>query len=186
MEIIIGGKKVHVVDRWEDVTTEQFMKLCEISKSMNMGASFSILSSITIEELSNEKVTDREYSNMINALSWIEQRPNFSELKLPESITINNKKIVIPTNLELETYGQRIQFELTCINAIQEGGDIIPVMNKAIAIYLYPIIMGTTYNGDKLNEAVDIVNTIPIIQSFPIACFFFNKWLTLSTERALT
>lgn len=143
-----------------------------------------IFSGLPYKDWYTASLLNTDIERIIDSLSWIENFPLLKKYPLPEKYHVGGKVIKVPQRIELETLGQRIAFEDLIIKSISLTGDILDVLDKAVAIYLYPKMTGKVFDTDKLDDVLDKVRNSSIAEAYPMGAFFLQKYLSSSQTKA--
>lgn len=177
----LGQDELKLPVGWSEVTVEQFLQLRAISTENDIIKILSILSGISYEKWSELKLANFEKAvdDIISTLSWMSDIPDFKSLPMPKKYMLADKLIDIPDDLKLETLGQRFIFEREIFPCIERTGDVIEVIDKAIAIYIQPRVTGKDFDANKaiMADVESKVRASFIFEAYPIASFFFNNYM---------
>jgi len=170
----IEGKPLplFVPESWQEVTVQQYVRLeSEGWNGWDMVHLLSILSGHPLKELDN--IADASVLDiLLEHIGFIaDNPPDFDRIKINKEIVLDGKALEVPSDLELETLGQKILMS----NLMQHDGSMVTQIANAVAIYLQPIFDGSLFDRKRLPYIVKMINKAPIIEVFPLVSFFFRK-----------
>lgn len=132
------------------------------------------------------------YEQLALALDWFYQGDITSYYniprQLPEFVTINGKKVIIPRDLAIKTQGQFMAFKNGVLKFVQvtEDGKFIcntpSAYADAMAIYLQPEYTGKPFDYDNIHHMVGFCRNLPVTEVMPVAAFFLKKYLRSVSE----
>lgn len=152
---------------WSEVTVDTWLKLSEADSSDPVEV-LSKLIDIPVDDLN--KIPDIEINEEIyKILSWFYDRFDFSKLKRPTHIIIEDEVVKTPEDLGKLTFGQRIHAETALTMPGKEA------LINTLSIYLEPIFSGKTYSKERADQFHDKILKMKIIQAYPLYTFFLSK-----------
>ena len=178
LEFTIEDKTFSLPVSWEQVTVGQYLNIQAIEgQHYNQKLKALILEAVSgIPYETICKCSLSQIENMNSVLQFIQSPPEFKEWKLPDTYKLNGKDVEIPKDLKTESLGQRIAFEQIIFPAITATGDIVTVMDKAVAIYIQPTFTGTPFDEKEYAKVIPLVRESLLIEAHPIASFFFREF----------
>jgi hypothetical protein len=185
----INGKKVAFPASWAEVTVNQFFNIRSIDpKKEQAQVIFEVLDILTgipastwYDMEANQVSTD----TILGLIEFIKEPIEWEGLEVPKEVVLNGKTCKVPKDLELKTYGQAVLFESKILPVVLDKGELTDVLKTALAIYLQPIYTGEKFDGEKLEEMEEVVGALPIYTAFPVANFFFRKYLRSLVKKGL-
>ena len=157
-----------VPSNWDEVTVKQFIAMdCATWDSLDIVEIIGVLSGVDVSRLykTKSKPLDAVYA----AMDFLKQKPpDWEKIQHQDYITIWDKTIKIPQDLELEAFGLWIEFQ-----QLSESRDIA----KICALYLQPVLYGKV-DRDQRKHVEQSILDMPIIIMLPI----FNFFLMMSNE----
>lgn len=161
---------------YEELTLSQFFNIRD--KSKDLFDVFEILSGVSAEQWRNEtdlNIIDAIYP-FINFIS--EEPPTFDKYIRPDTIDIAGKRYDVTRSIGIKTLAQKWAFE-DAVKKNENDVDLIPI---ALAIYFQPEIDGTAFNGERVEDIMNLVMDCTIVEAFPVAGFFFNNYKRFAKE----
>jgi len=176
LEFKIAEYKFEVPTDWSQIKVGQYMNVINIK-----GEHFpQKLKALIIEAVTGVPYdvicnsSRQGIENIYSALSFLSDVPDFKEWKLPTMYKLGEGSYQVPQDLNSESFGQRIAFEQIIFPAINETGDILTVMDKAVAIYMQPTATGQEFDEKLYAKVTKDVRESLLIEAHPIAVFFFR------------
>jgi len=158
-------------DGWGEVIVNQFLELrnCENADFITI---LSILLNAPYDKIfaCNPEMIAKK---VIPMLDWyFDDTFKFEDLKIPPKLYVQGKEYLIPRDIRLKSFGQKIHFEEIMIDM----KDPVAKMPYVVAIYMYPIITKNKFNIESLDEFTkNIIGNCKITEIYPIADFFLTK-----------
>lgn len=168
----------------KEATVRQFMQFREHGKKHDLIMSLSIFSGLPYETWSDAELKYIDIERVVAALDWVQDFDMLKTMPLPSVYHVGGKEFVVPSNLELKTLGQRVAFENEIFPCMTRTGDLMEVLDRAVAIYFYPELTGSKYDTDKLGDVLEAVRDSPISEAYPIARFFLKKYFDSREKKA--
>jgi len=165
-----GGVTLSVPESYSELTMRMFVK---IQKSgVDDEANFlSAICGISREEFVKLKDTNVDVK-IYNEIGWFAEQTKFDELKHPSYLMVNNKKIKIPKDIGYETYEQK----LAVTNHLSDKLVDSEVMAYMIAVYLYPKYYEDDFNGDDVENFMELhILDLRFVDLYPIGTFFLQS-----------
>lgn len=172
---------------WHEVTISQFIELLKADKFIKK---LSILTGIDYHDIMNADDVDLD-QKLLPFLDYLTKPTDYEAWKVPEYISTSvypgARKIKVPKDLDMETFGQKItyqqmeQAEINKQRTLNPGEDmdfttlIIPVL----AVYFQPLYHEEKFNDDKVDDFMEVVAKIPCDEAWPTAFFLFRKYSAL-------
>lgn len=165
---------------WHKVTTRQFIKLRFEWDGRDLVQLLSILSGKKYHVLNDDKELE-VISGLLASLGWVfDEKIAWTKLPMPNALKIDGKKILVPTDLMSQTFGQKVHLAQNMVDPlsyVETSGyrDYTRLMPLAVAIYLQPAHDGGTFNMESAEKLAEKIQDLPIVDVYPIASFFFEK-----------
>lgn len=173
----LSGTEFFIPSSWEEITLGQFFDLRDKSKD-----ALDTISIITNTQRDFwEDSTDMDVLDVLisGPLSFIKTPPiGLDQFIRPDKIEIDRKLYSLPKGVGMGTLGQKFAFE-TLVKEKQTDVDCIPM---ALAIYFQPLIDNAKFSSDRCLELMPVILSIKIKEAFPVASFFFMKYLKYLKE----
>ena len=157
-----------VPSNWDEVTVKQFIAMdCATWDSLDIVEIIAMLSGVDVSRL--YKTKSKPLDVVYAAMEFLNKKPpDWEKIQHQDYITIWDKTIKIPQDLELEAFGLWIEFQ-----QLSESRDIA----KICALYLQPVLYGKV-DRDQRKHVEQSILDMPIIIMLPI----FNFFLMMSNE----
>ena len=171
----LNGKTLKVPASWEDVTFDQYIKYLR-SDGNNLKV-VSIFTEIPEDVLLNPKTEIVGFDNIITALDFLNDKPEFE-------ITYKLGKYTIPKDITFESPAQYFDMKACMINA----ADVISCTEKyadILAIYVQKIRDGA-YDQEKAKAMVPDIMKMPAGEVLSAGSLFIVKLLNLSKNTPKT
>jgi len=159
---------IEAPDCWNEVTVEMFCNPYFLTR--DAVGMLSALTGIEKYKLMNTKEDLEE--PLLKMIAFIAREPEGYKGKVPKTIKINGVKCRIPKDIELERLGQKIMLS----SAMGKHTYIYEAIPEAIAIYLVPEINGGDFDDSLIEEVTEQVKKLKIVDVYPVADFFLNKY----------
>lgn len=181
---------------WHEVTVDQFLRLRKAGQSLSQVEMLSIFSGLPVETWMRVPLTEINFDLLNAALSWCHEPLELESLVCPKYISVGDVKLLtgslnvaikaghmvrVPKDLRIETYGQKVMFDLMVLPELEKSGDVVDCIDSALAIYLQPAISGKPFDSDNLDPYIEAIRKCKIVEAYPVAAFFLRK-LILSTK----
>lgn len=177
----INGKTVNFPASWSEVTVDQFFKIRSIDPAKEQAQVIcevlEILTGIPASTWYDMDAKEADTNVILSLIEFIKEPIEWQGLEVPKEVTLGGKVCKVPKDLHLKTYGQAVLFESKILPVVLEKGDFTDVLRTALAIYLQPVYTGEKFDGERLEETEALVGALPIYTAFPVANFFFRKFL---------
>lgn len=161
--------------KWEEVTTGQYMQMVTHSSDLNPIRMLSILIGIDYDTLQQMDSENMDLS-VLNMMSFIGQDIDFKSLPVADKLIIGEKEIDVPKDIKRETLGQKLMMQ-TFLNSLAERkAPIIEVIPFAIATYLSPGYYEQPYDDKRAQQLIPLVEACPVMLTHPVGYFFLNRW----------
>lgn len=175
ISVKINDQKMTLPDKWEEVTTGQYMQMVQHSNDLNPIRMLSILLGMNYDTLQQ---TDSENIDLsiLNMMSFIGHDVDFKALPVVDRLTIGEKEIEVPKDIRRETLGQKLMMQ-TFLNSLAERkAPIIEVIPFAIATYLSPGYYEQPYDDKRAEQLIPLIEKCPVMLTHPVGYFFLNRW----------
>jgi len=190
-EVQIDDRKFQIPESWGEVNLALYMRLNEtVDDDIDLIAS---ITGMTREEVENSKTEDIDLL-ILPLLGWmVTDKPDFTVRKNPSRLKIKNKVVDVPSDLSMETYGQKVHatnaitdvfknYDSSKLEEVKDDKLFIQKFNRLIpfvlAIYLYT----KYYEGEKFdyNKAMEFKDKILLPhtnaqEGYAVAYFFLMK-----------
>ena len=177
----INSKKVSFPASWAEVTVDQFYRIRSIDpkkeQALVICEVLEILTGIPAATWYDMEAREDDTNTILGLIEFIKDPIEWEGLEVPKEVTLGGKLCKVPKDLSLKTYGQAVLFESKVLPVVLEKGELTDVLKTALAIYLQPIYTGEKFDGEKLEDMEEVVGAMPIYTAFPVANFFFRKYL---------
>lgn len=184
----IGKKKFRLKTRWDELSVAEVLAILQIAGDDTRAQLFAILSGMTVIEWKNILKKYRVDSVEL-ATSFINDRPDFKMLPMPERIKINNRFFKIPDENYFNSIlkaGQKFDFDSLVLPEIEKTGDGITRIAEILAIVFYEhFSVDKTYNSDNLGRVIELCRDVLFVEAYPVASFFLRVWLQSLSENAM-
>ena len=167
-------KTIEAPSQWEEVTVAHFINPHFLARD-SIGL-LSALSGIDRGVLLNATEDITEVLNKI--VSFVALNPNGYTGDVPQEFELMGKKCKVPVDIELERVGQKIMLQ----DAMGRYKFVYQAIPEAIAIYLIPELTKSKehpngiFDDAMIPEVVEHVGALRIMDVFPIADFFLDKY----------
>lgn len=176
----IADKRFSIPTSYEELTVQQFVA---ISKTTDLVDILSILSDIPRGDWLNCSDIDIDIT-LAPWLAWLNIKKDWAALQPPQSIKVGERVIVVPRNLRVHTWGQKLLLEKIWRSVVNGQVNEADAISESVAIYLQPAISNSKFDDNKIDEVKAIINELPIVDIYPIASFFFAKFIQSSKSKA--
>lgn len=187
-EIVINDKVCKIPQSWNDINLRQYLRLIS-TKEFSDFSFLAIMLDVEEEDIKRSPVVDIDLI-VYPQLEWYlnEKADKFAEKllsdKRPKECEIAGKKVIIPKDLKLKEFQQKINAEKAMTRS--ERNPFLAIADL-IAIYLYPEFSGELYEYDKAMQFKDEhVMTMPISVAYPIGRFFLMTLRNSLSKKLLT
>ena len=132
-----------------------------------------LLSAFTGQNYNNlENAKGNLWEPLFQVLSFVFDAPQWNKIKKPKLVTLGNKQVKPPTNLMLETFGQKVM----ALQLITNEDDHIHKIPDILAIYLQPAYDGK-FVADRVPDIKKMVMEMASHESMPFGLFFLKRLL---------
>lgn len=186
--------KFSIPQSWEECTLGQLIKIQSFKdeQAFPFTKQLEIMTGIPETDWLNCTIVSLDTLLLPN-LEWMKEplsEAHLSSLPVPDSVTIGETKYPVPKNIDLKTFGQKITFQTEMAKYAVKDNDgnvtgfelnFFPV---AIAIYLIEVDPPKIPFVDaKAFEFAAECEKIPLSESYPLACFFLQRFLKSSVVK---
>lgn len=173
--LTINKQKYYLKTAWEELTCNEFFKLLN---SQTTAEKISALSGCDIEIL--KQITPAQATDLELFIKFTATDLDIFALSVPKEIEILKKKIKIPQQIELETWGQKLIIE----EELKKYKDkpLHEIFTFIPAVYLAPYYFDKKFNESQITELEPILKDMLLIEVFPIANFFFINTIKSFSE----
>ena len=174
ISIKVSGKSVTIPTSWVEMTAAMWLRIMEMPADSD---DFDLVAALSGEEkelFMKSKDTDLDMKFFAH-LGWYSKPLDFKNMKVPKTVQIDGKEVVIPKDLGYETLGQKIYLQ----QIVKKNLDNIELaVPYAFAIYVMPKYTEKDFNADDVDEFIEkFVGKMRITDVFPIGSFFLLKSL---------
>lgn len=180
LKYIISGQTVYVPLAWSHVTVGQFMRMRKLPAGSNVSHYLEIFTGISRDTWGREDYDSLE--DVISCMSFLAELPDFKTFVMPEKYSIGGKELEIPKDIKLKSLDQRINFEQFCMPPVNESGDVLNVLDMAIAFYIQPIYEDKPFS-QAIEPTMEAVRGTLLCEAYPIAAFFLRKYVMSLTVK---
>jgi len=165
IEFKFEDRKVSIPSQWNEVTVEMFTDK-DFLNNDGLGL-LATLSGIDKDRLAN--TTENLDRHIGKALTFLRKDPIGWRKGKVKPIEILNTICVIPKNIELERYGQKVMYGQYIIKYKDYSA-----MPYCVAVYLAPQIYPKDWYN-RIDEIAEAIKKLSITTIFPIADFFLSS-----------
>lgn len=165
-------------DSWDEITLGQYIALGDLPDELHL---LSILSGHDVATLRSLRAPDLLHL-VSEPLLFINGQPDFAELPVPETVTLNGKTITPPTKLGHQTtIGQTfdVAAELKKLDKETEGAEgyvLSDIALPLLGIYLAPIYHNVPYTDIEQAESLHpYLLALPVTTALPLTAFFLRN-----------
>jgi hypothetical protein len=177
-----GSKKINIPAGYHELTVKQFQALSALSDKGDLKNNFfdilEVFTGIAAQVWFDAELTELAETQLLTALMWVADFPEWEKIPMPNKITVGKKKIVIPKDLSIKAFGQRMHFK-----QVTNGKNIFDAMPQALAAYLQPLYTNKKFNPDEIEPMVALCGECNLFEAFPVATFFLRKYVGSSAGR---
>jgi hypothetical protein len=165
-----------VPEHWGEVTLKQVLQL-ETEWTGESKDMIGLLSAFTGENFQTlENAKGNLWEPLFQVLSFVFNAPQWKKLKKPKTVTLGNKQVKPPTNLQLEAFGQKVM----ALQSITKEGSELDKIPQILAIYLQPAYDGK-FVSDRIPDIKKLVMNMKAYEAMPFGIFFLKKLLRQRT-----
>ena len=117
------------------------------------------------------------WTELLTLLNFVFNAPKWHNLKIPDTVFLDNRSIKVPKRLEMERFGQKVVCLQYMASMKQDNIALIP---DVMAVYFQPLIDGK-FNRNRIEYVKRLIMDMPAIEAVPIGRFFFRKLLKSKT-----
>jgi hypothetical protein len=182
---------------YHDLTYGQFLRL-RFENTKDIGVVLEILTGMSRSIWMNLGIS--EYDKVIKFLNWLIESPiKWDELPMPEKLTIGGKSYLVPKDLGLKTFGQKIVLESRITEIItnifgstdkknisndiksnvliKSQNSLISVIPFTVAVYMQPEVTGTQFDESLVPSVEHQILDARAVEVYPIGNFFIRSLL---------
>src|SRR5690349_5703045 len=112
---LTGDISVNIPAGWHELLLSHYISLEQMPQSTSVFESrimlLSVLSGVPLDIWYNIELNKINVAGLNESIAWIGKKVNWKKFPKPDSITIGDKKVKVPAQLELERVGQHVAFE---------------------------------------------------------------------------
>lgn len=156
-----------VPESWDEVKLKHIINLETnwSGESMDMIGLLTAFTDRTYEDIEHSK--ENLWDPLFRVLSFVFQAPEWKKVKKPKTVTLGGKTITPPSNLSLETFGQKIKALQLITNEKNQVNNIPDIL----AIYLQPAFDGL-FSSDRIPDIKEMVLEMKAFEAMPFGFFF--------------
>lgn len=161
-----------IPNRWEDLTLDQLLAYLTWADSQDKKQidGLSILTGIEPDIL--VKMPFAQVKEIESKLPDITDFPDLASDKPPKTITIEGKKVDVPTQPENMAFGAWENIK----QLVRQETETRELMPYVIAHLMYENYSGQKYNEDLAGNLVSIVKGLPGVTVYPAGSFFLTRF----------
>ncbi|RIV19731.1 hypothetical protein DYU11_22645 [Fibrisoma montanum] len=168
--------------RWSEVTTAQALSLIAKADELTERQIFTILTGLSVDELRPVRIPN--LGNIIDGpLSFLLSVPDFTDMPAPTQLRIDGQVIDVPTNIGLESLGQKWDLDDELKDRESLGGyqNYLVAAEPLLSIYLFPVVTGENYKDiSQANAFWPRLASLPCTDLLPLAAFFLASYMNLT------
>lgn len=177
----LGKHKFTVPNSWDECSTNLFFELAGADHSDYIEM-IAILSGLPRSVISQSRQLDLD-TILDPHLTWMGEQINWKKIKPPKEIYFGIKTLKVPTDLDLETFGQKLVMdsiidENTKTKGKGKGKQSVVNLSKlipaAFAVYFAAKYYEKDFERELVDEFLPIVGELPIMTVYPIGSFFLK------------
>ena len=175
----LGKHKLTVPNSWDECSTNLFFELAAADHSDYIEM-IAILSGLPRSIISKSRQLDLD-TILDPHLVWMGEKINWKDIKPPKEIYFGIKTIKVPTDLELESFGQKVVMDSIIEECTETEGDkdkinLSKLIPAAFAVYFAHKYYDKDFDRDLVDEFLPIVGELPIMTVYPIGAFFLRTY----------
>ena len=172
MVINLNGVKKDIPDCFERLTARQYeMLVPELAKEMEARDHFAMFNILAGTDFKDYHANSENEVTIWNAIRWIYEQSFTSTM--PTVLKIEDKIITVPKKIKAMTIGQNIALR----QLIEKSKYVEENICAACAIYLQPLIDGTKFNPDRVDDVKKVIEAMPAYLIRPIGFFLLTSAL---------
>jgi hypothetical protein len=114
-------------------------------------------------------------ANISSHIKFLSEIPNLAELPMPKSIKIGEKNITLPTNLGLQTFGQKVMLQEEINKHLGKPHDMLKIAPMAVAVYAYPGFYEAPLDSEQLKTFSEMILQCNFLDVYSAGRFFFLR-----------
>ena len=175
----LGKHKLTVPNSWDECFTKLFFELSAADHSDYIEM-LAILSGLPSSIISQARQLDLD-TVLDPHLEWMGTKINWEDIKPPKEINFGVKKLTVPTDLELESFGQKVVMdgiidECTKTKGKKTTVNFSKLIPATFAVYFAHKYYGKDFDRDLVDQFIPIVGELPIMTVYPIGAFFLRTY----------
>lgn len=191
---MIKGIKIHksykcdLPTSWDELSMRQFY-LLELWKEgqSDLIQALEILTGIPPNIWDKTNYNDFKEIILPN-MEWIFTPPKMRKIRIPETLTIKDKEVKIPRNIEFETLGQKVAVDLKMSEYAVRYKDSSLLasfhqMTYLIAAYISPQLSGKDFDMTYAEEIKEQLYEEKALTLIPVGSFFLQKYTVFLIKR---
>lgn len=179
-------QEIKIASSYSELTVKQFAQLANPKRKGDLCEVLAVVSDKPYEFWFDADITKVGMEDLSNALLWTANVPDFRGLSVPKEIKINGNAVKVADDISIKTLGQELSFVQLVIPRIksyrndkeEEAMELTDAIAMAMAVYLQPEITGKKFDADTLPETEKLCSACNIMEAYPVANFFLNRYFT--------
>jgi hypothetical protein len=186
LPVKIEGKPYVVPTSWKDVSVKMFFELLKCTQGWANKGRYDLIELYSVLTGCPYEIMNRCKQGDVTTL--IEKNTVFTQtmldveaLELPSIVKIKGQYHIVPVDLELESFGQKmaVDSEIVRIDDQKEVGEIDKRMQQIVSvcsIYFYKQLTGNSeFDFDAAMKQAKWVENASIVEMYPVAVFFSQR-----------
>jgi len=179
----LGTVPFSVPTSWDEVTVDQFFKLSKCDPKDYI-AIVAVLSGLSYKKIELCKELDIDLQ-LAPHIEWTKEVIAWDKLNPPREVVFNLKVIKVSTDLELESFGQKVVYEQMLKEFITNAkgdtedkrtADMAQIIPYGFSVYFCSKYYGKDFSKALVNTFMSTVMDLPIMTVYPIGAFFLRKY----------
>ena len=167
----LADQKFSLPESWNEITLRQWLQLRTID-AKDICAVLSIFTGIPKETFYQAR--DIDYvEKMIPNLQWIATPIDLKELPVPSIISLNGETVVVPKDISIKTFGQKLMYQNEMVKHLDGEGNVkIEFLPMNLAIYLCK----DPFSDENVAAILPHIEQLPIVHAYPTGAFFLSSF----------
>ena len=169
-EIKYKGKKYikEIPESWEECKLSNVIRLEAMPEDNDLIDVLCCFIDLPKEIIDN--TSSNLWQPLFKILEFVYNPPKWTALKRPSKLQLNGKLVKVPSNLGMETFGQKV----LALQAIEKHKQKLSGLPELLTIYLQPKYDGK-YSRMRQGAVRELVDNTLAIESIPIGLFFLQE-----------
>ncbi len=182
LPIIFGQEKKQMPTSWHDITVRQYYEIVKWREDIRRGSPpnmvrlYAILLNVPYHIMKKVEVHSIKHVIEIN-IDWL-QEP-VPQIKKPRKVTIDQKEITVPKDIEQIEFGQFIAVETELRNVVRAKGKEFQRMSAVLSIFLYNQLSDDQFTINRSKKIRPLINDMKFIEAYSLELFFWNRFKKL-------